>query len=691
MPQKYNGSLYPSFTKLEDSTSLSAFISSQQEEPLSYSSIFKISADEAFQDSATTSLFRMYDLEQVRKISEGTEMLSTEEANSKYAQYGLKFDKPVTKIEADYLAEQKYRSIRNRQMMQEGVDPFLTGATSFAGSMFGAMSDPLGLAASVIPITKIIPGLKAMEASKQLSARLGARFFDAAIGNAIIEPMPIIAAQYDQRDYTAVDSMANIFAGGLFGVGFGALGEGFKYMSRGNKYNTLATGLKEYSNGLVPRTMQNLEEGAQTVTGLSYKQLIDLPDENLTYEIDPNFNTSEVFVRLNSEGPLSELYGRGVNNELAKQNLRQKLGIVLENEDIIRGYNPKSFIEQITSTITEKFELSTQDSLLVKLTELSKEQPNLLHHIYTSTEGGKNLDAFIGNLNIKETKVKTGTRNKKLKRNNQKIDDIALAIEEDINLKAQEVAKQIEFTKLLSQSDSRLPSKKELFKQIEKDHLARYTKKQEQLERDLTNQGTNLELKRQELEYQLSEKQKQLDNTNNLDSKAKINSEIEQLNTAINSLQNDINLISKKLISKKLDIQNKQSLDLETELQSIQKVIKQLEQDPRGLMELRDIINKSQQNTEKLFVDPNDVKERDTFLESHKDATVEELNIEAMDNLKDVTMYMEKYDAATRSNLGLLDENVTRELKLIQQEADDLAQFRKDYLDYIECRRTEGL
>lgn len=675
------GSLYPTFTDLEDDYSLQEFISAQQQEPLSYSSIFKISAEEAFQDTFTTSLFRMYDLGQVRKISEGTETYSAEEANSKFAQYGLKFNKPVTKIEAEYLADKKYKSILNRQMMQDGVDPFLTGATSFAGGMFGAMADPIGIAASVIPITKIVPGLKAMAASKSLATRLGANFIDASIGNAIIEPMPIIAAQYDQRDYTAVDSMANIFAGGLFGVGFGALGEGFKYMSRGNKYNTLGTGLKEYSNGLVPKTMQSLEDGAQTVTGLSYKQLIDLPNEVLTKTNDPK--TGEIIVQLNDDNILGSLQGRGITEEAAKQNLRYKYGTLLENEDLIHGYNKSHVTKVIEQSIFEKFGLDDIGKVSEVIAKLQEQNPNFIHYLYTSTDGLKNIDSFIDNLGIKPGAKPATTLSR-----------VSKSLDQAIEAKAAEVAKRIELNNLLNKTTDRLPSMKELFKQIQeqsrlfetesgkKRHIDAITERQ----RKATNEGTNLVLKLQELEYKLSEKTKQLDSTNKIHRQDILKREIEQLNNAINTTKNDINNLESYLNIKTEDLLATRQSDIV----NINKLIKQLEQDPRGIMELRDIINKSQQNTEKLFIEPEETKERDNFLEQHKDPAVAELNTEAMDNLKDVTMYMEKYNSATRKNLGLLDENVTKEIKLIQQEADDLAQFKKDYLDYIECRRTES-
>src|SRR5690606_9225885 len=54
--------------------------------------------------------------------------------------------------------------------------------------------------------------------------RAGVGAVEGAVGAAIIEPLPLIAAQMDQTEYGLSDSLANIALGGLLGGGLHTVG-----------------------------------------------------------------------------------------------------------------------------------------------------------------------------------------------------------------------------------------------------------------------------------------------------------------------------------------------------------------------------------------------------------------------------------------------------------------------------------
>lgn len=96
----------------------------------------------------------------------------------------------------------------------------ITLAAGFAGSA----TDPLGLAASFIPVVGQARYASALQAAggsmlrrTMVRARYGA--IEGAVGNAIIEPFAGVAAGQDATDYTIDDTFSNIAFGAVFGTG----------------------------------------------------------------------------------------------------------------------------------------------------------------------------------------------------------------------------------------------------------------------------------------------------------------------------------------------------------------------------------------------------------------------------------------------------------------------------------------
>ena len=207
----------------------------------------KAQFQETFTDTNIMSAKRMWDANRARNEVIDNPILSVEEATKTYGKYGLKFDKPIKKQEAELLAKRKIEALFRQEKIAKSESSFLNGAASLVGAFAGAMVDPVGIAASFIPVTKVVPVLNSLR-NAGVFGKIAYGAIDGLIGNAIIEPFPLLAANIDQRDYTMTDSLFNIAAGGVFGGGIGALSAGVRLLAPGEALNANKAAITAMAN-----------------------------------------------------------------------------------------------------------------------------------------------------------------------------------------------------------------------------------------------------------------------------------------------------------------------------------------------------------------------------------------------------------------------------------------------------------
>ena len=327
-------------TPFQDDTNIYREQYQETHQPYSNGVIFKEAVQHAFEDTTIGSLKRIKDVNEARAAIEDNEMMSAEEANTKYAQYGVHFDKPIRKQEAEVIAAQKIREMGARERMSRTEGTFMSGASSFMGSFVGSLADPINVATMFIPVSKVIPALKGLEATGFIGRSL-VRGADGILMNALVEPLPLYAAAVDQRDYTMADSLFNLAAGGIFNVGMGALVDGVRGLAAGELFNGNVASAVELGNNRGLKEFEAFQKRKATVTTMAFDDLVNLGPEHVDIQ---QFGNGYV-VKLKETGPLSRLSGYDLTADGAIHNLRQQIGALLDNDSIFKGYRLDDAIE----------------------------------------------------------------------------------------------------------------------------------------------------------------------------------------------------------------------------------------------------------------------------------------------------------------------------------------------------------
>lgn len=310
-----------------------------QNQPYSNWETFKHSGKNMLEDTTIGVIQRYADIDNARRTKDrfgntiDNPLLSREEANQRYSQYGVTFSSDIRLNEAELIAARKIRETALKQRLQQTKGDFMSGASSLLGVMAGAMLDPINIATMFIPVTKIIPALKGLEAAGFMG-KTAVRGIDGLVMNSVVEPLPLWMAGVDQRDYTMADSLFNVTAGGLFGAGIGAFTEGVRLPGPGEKFNAGLAASIDFANNRGYDTLLDFQKKNPAITSMAYDDLVAMPIDKLSIAQDG----SHVAVRLAEEGPLSRVVGYGTDLETARTNLRKQIGALLDDDSIYSGY-----------------------------------------------------------------------------------------------------------------------------------------------------------------------------------------------------------------------------------------------------------------------------------------------------------------------------------------------------------------
>ncbi|MBU0522691.1 MAG: hypothetical protein KKC24_23885 [Gammaproteobacteria bacterium] len=158
-----------------------------------------------------------------------TPMLDAQVARDQVAGMGLEIkipDQGIRQGVLDILVDRHREQAARQQVMARSKGGSM--GTQFAAGLAASMLDPLNIASAFVPVVGEARYAAMLARATGPLGRAGVRFgvgaAGGALGAAIIEPLPLLAASMDQTEYGLIDSLANIALGGLLGGGLHTVG-----------------------------------------------------------------------------------------------------------------------------------------------------------------------------------------------------------------------------------------------------------------------------------------------------------------------------------------------------------------------------------------------------------------------------------------------------------------------------------
>lgn len=144
-------------------------------------------------------------------------ILTREEANKKYGIPGkLEFDDETPEPVAEQLHRLNIEEIIRQDKRRRSTAGI--GADLTAG-LVGSLADPIGVAASFIPVVGQARYAALAGRIGTTGARATTGAIEGTVGAAILEPLVYAGAQWESADYSAADSLMNLTFGGVMGGG----------------------------------------------------------------------------------------------------------------------------------------------------------------------------------------------------------------------------------------------------------------------------------------------------------------------------------------------------------------------------------------------------------------------------------------------------------------------------------------
>lgn len=276
------------------------------EMPTSWLDAFKAGFSADVDQNPTWGLVRDYDRQ--RAAEEDSTLIPQYELNKKYAGLGLTFYRDEPKGYVEKLVEQRLEELKLRDIQARGPQNFLAKTSYFLGSFGSTVVDPINIGAGFIPVVGQEVFLSKVAKSGLTAARFQKGIAEGFVGNLAVEPLNVLNAKSEQKEYTAYDSLRNItfgtIASGGLHVAFGRIGDAYKsvtgqeniYTKIANADPALREDMLKYSLGqlalgkkidiqnFLDRTVianeDNIKAASNTIE--KPKDLIDLENEKTT-------------------------------------------------------------------------------------------------------------------------------------------------------------------------------------------------------------------------------------------------------------------------------------------------------------------------------------------------------------------------------------------------------------------------
>ncbi|WP_258035111.1 hypothetical protein [Pseudomonas putida] len=215
--------------------------------PAESGDVFGSAFDEAFSTNPSTSAFRLEELAQQQdgravvmgpesyfspnagRMDPDTPLIAADQARNQVADAGLDIKIPEQGIRQgalDVLMERHREQLARQQIMVRANGGSMP--TQIAASLAASLLDPLNIASAFVPVVGEARYASMLARATTPLGRAGVRAgvgaVEGSVGAAILEPLPLLAAQADQTEYGLSDSLANIALGGVLGGGLHSVG-----------------------------------------------------------------------------------------------------------------------------------------------------------------------------------------------------------------------------------------------------------------------------------------------------------------------------------------------------------------------------------------------------------------------------------------------------------------------------------
>jgi hypothetical protein len=249
------------------------------------SGVFGAAFDEAFATNPSTSLARMEGLTQEqegRAVVMGPEsyfapnqarmepdspLVSAQDARDKVDSLGLKLNIPDQGIRSgalDVLIERQQAQLARQQVLARAGSSF---GTQLSAGLAASIIDPINIASAFVPVVgearyAALLGRAATPLARA-GVRVGVGAVEGAVGAAIVEPLPLLAARQDQTDYDLSDSLSNIAFGAILGGGLHTVGGAVTDRLRRN----IATETDVPGAALAPESVESVAARSPSLAG----------------------------------------------------------------------------------------------------------------------------------------------------------------------------------------------------------------------------------------------------------------------------------------------------------------------------------------------------------------------------------------------------------------------------------------
>lgn len=215
--------------------------------PADSGDVFGASFGGTSNENASTALYRLEQLNQAQegravvmgpesylapnagRLEPETRLIDAEQARNQVADAGLDIkipDQGIRQGALDILMERHREQLARQQVFARAASG--TMPAKIAGALAASLLDPLNIASAFVPVVgearyaRLLAG--AATPLGRAAVRGGVGALEGSVGAAILEPLPLLAAQADQTEYGLSDSLANIALGGLLGGGLHSVG-----------------------------------------------------------------------------------------------------------------------------------------------------------------------------------------------------------------------------------------------------------------------------------------------------------------------------------------------------------------------------------------------------------------------------------------------------------------------------------
>lgn len=302
---------------------------SQAAAPTGLGDVWGASMDDALVRNPFPSLMRM-----IARAADTSELLDPDEANQRFGisldgQDHLTFTTPVTINKARELHQLKQEELARQYILSRAPQNFATGATQFTAGFIGSFFDPINVAVSMLPISwagKVLQGgaqaarltrtAKLIERTNELmrvntAARIAGQAAEGAIGNALVEPFVLMAAQDEQADYGLQDSVMSLIFGAGMGATFAGAGALFRHLRPETRLMATRALAADADPALVHRAVEAVDPVYSAIAAM--RDTPPAPDAPRTGDFGPIFHEHRADARAAIERLMREQTGEVPN------------------------------------------------------------------------------------------------------------------------------------------------------------------------------------------------------------------------------------------------------------------------------------------------------------------------------------------------------------------------------------------